>query len=85
MVSEEGYAEKLLSMSNEECIDWLRDGKESSRLAAEYADFIDKHGHRGLMELDIAGRTWDEHPIDLVRMLKGAFTKSLLISNKMNR
>ncbi|KAI1711487.1 pyruvate phosphate dikinase, PEP/pyruvate binding domain-containing protein [Ditylenchus destructor] len=52
---------------------WLR--SQSNKIETMFRDFFEKHGHRGLNEMDFLGKSWDSDPELLYRTIKAILNK----------
>jgi len=67
--------DKFRSLPDEEALDALMNGKDESSM--KFKAFLDRHGHRGLKEIDVAILQWGEDPIKVIKFLKGILATDL--------
>ncbi|XP_023228895.1 uncharacterized protein LOC111629246 [Centruroides sculpturatus] len=67
-IKENGAREIFLKMSPKEAVKWMEE--EKGCVGIKYKEFLQQHGHRGLMEFDLLSLPWDLDPAQLVKSLQ---------------
>jgi pyruvate,water dikinase len=69
IVAAPGAAERFISASPAEALQWLRN-PSSGDAGEAFSAFLKAHGHRCIRELDFRERDWEEDPVRLVQSLQ---------------
>jgi pyruvate,water dikinase len=56
--------------STDEAYQWLTNSADRGEAGRSFEDFIDKHGHRCINEIDIFEKSWSEEPKTLIPVLQ---------------
>ncbi|CAL8101529.1 unnamed protein product [Orchesella dallaii] len=67
--------EKFLQASPVNALEWLR---ENDKMSRALDTFFEKHGHRGIAELDLGEPTWESDPSSFLPILRN------VVKNKLN-
>ncbi|XP_070387389.1 rifampicin phosphotransferase-like [Dermacentor albipictus] len=70
VIRESPEKEKFLKMTSEEACQWL--SMVENECGKKYREFMKKHGHRAVKELDVYTKPWSLDPSSLVKSLKVA-------------
>ncbi|XP_067130557.1 rifampicin phosphotransferase-like [Centruroides vittatus] len=81
-IKENGAREIFLKMSPKEAVEWMEE--EKGCVGIKYKEFLQQHGHRGLMEFDLLSLPWDLDPAQLVKSLQ-LILKDLTQETKDNK
>uniref|UniRef100_A0A914WYM1 Phosphoenolpyruvate synthase n=1 Tax=Plectus sambesii TaxID=2011161 RepID=A0A914WYM1_9BILA len=75
------HVAEFCKMTPLEAIHWLR-SDEAGECGVQYKDFLLKHGHRGIDELDISGIPWGDQPEQLIPMIQTLLSNEKILFNK---
>lgn len=78
-ISKDVQPEKFISWSPEDALNWLQESSTAS--SKKYANFIKRHGHRGIKEFDMIAVTWGLKPTELVKVLQDLLQKESCAKN----
>ena len=63
----------FLELEDKKALSWL-ESRASCEAEKEFSDYLKRHGHRALRELELRQEEWQKDPLPIVRSLQNAFS-----------